>query len=166
MGDCSARTAVAVGNEAPRDVRLAAAMMIYAASDTAISEPKFPLQLSFTAYEDDYEAMTELCQMAAWRPEKFSHMQKTLSAIARKLADWHYLECFVRVRNEDAMENNEPTKWHVYTAPLKYRARLNPAAWRGYKPDWPPVDELAFMLRRMFNYEGPVAEWRTDAAAV
>lgn len=163
MGDCSECTAIAVGNDAHRDVRLAAAMMIYAASDTHMSEPKFPLQLSFTTYEDDCEVMTEICQMAAWRPEKFSHMQKTLSAIARRLADWRYLECFVHVRNEEAMEYNEPTKWNVYTSPLKYRARLNPSAWTGYKPDWPPVDELAFMLRRIYNYEGPVIEWRTEA---
>jgi hypothetical protein len=140
-------------------------MMIYAASDTCMSKPKFPLQLSFTNYEDDCDAMDEICRMATWNPGKFSHMQKTLSSIARKLADWRYLECRVRVRSEEAMENNEPTKWNVYTAPVKYRAKLNPVAWTGYKPDWPPVDELAYMLRRMFDYEGQVAEWRTEVAA-
>lgn len=165
MGKCSEQTAVAVSNDAPRDVRLAAAMMIYAASDTGMSEPKFPLQLSFTSYEEDCDAMDEICRMAAWRPGRFSHMQKTLSSIARKLADWRYLECRVRVRDEEALENNEPTKWNIYTAPLKYRAKLNPAAWTGYSPDWTPVAELAFMLSRIFGYEGSVAEWRTNTAA-
>lgn len=152
--------AIAVGAEAPRDVRLAAAILIYAASDVTMSEPKYPVQISFTSYEEDFEVMQEICRMAAWNPERFAHMQKTLSAVASKLADWRYLERRVRTRNEEAMENNEPTRWNVYTAPLKYRAKLNPTAWTGYKPEWPPVDELAYILRRIFDYEGPVSEWR------
>ena len=152
--------AIAVGNAAPRDVRIAAAILIYAASDVRMSVPKYPLKLSFTSYDEDFEAMQELCRMAAWNPKRFDHMQKTLSSIASKLADWRYLERRVHTRNEEAMENNEPTRWNVYTAPLKYRAKLNPTAWTGYTPEWPPVDELAYILRRIFDYKGPVTEWR------
>lgn len=157
--------AIAVGDAAPLDVRLAVALMLYAASDVQMSEPKFPLQLSFTMYEDDCEAMNEVCRMANWNPKRWEHQRATLSRIACKLADYRYLERRQRTRNEEAMENGEPARWNVYSMPLKYRAKLNPTAWTGYKPDWPPVDELAFMLRRVFDYEGQVTEWR-EAAAV
>lgn len=153
--------AIAVGNGAPRDVRLAVAILICAARSVAPGGVGgLPVQLSFTSYEEDFEAMQELCMMAAWKPEKFSHMQKTLREVASQLANWRYLESSVRTCNEEAMEFGEPTRWNVYSAPLKYRARLNPSAWSGYTPDWTPVEELAFLLRRVFGYEGTVQEWR------
>jgi len=59
--------------------------------------------------------------------------------------------------NQEAMENGEPARWFAYELHYKYRARFNPAAWPLYTPEWTPAEEMAFLLRRVFDYEAKPA---------
>jgi hypothetical protein len=135
----------------PRDVRIAKAMLEY------LAEPDISgnaMRIAFTMYEEDCDVMVELCESAGWTSwKKWEHMRKTLSAVASKLADWRYLRRMDCRHNQEAMEYGEPAHWYAYELHYKYRARFNPAAWPLYKPEWMPAEEMAFLLRRVFDYE-------------
>lgn len=135
----------------PRDVRIAKAMLEY------LAEPDIsgnPVRIAFTMYEEDCDVLTELCKTADWTSwKKWEHMRKTMSAVASRLAAWRYLRQYDCRHNQEAMENGEPSKWYTYELIYKHRAQLNPTAWPNYKPDWMPAEELAYMLRRVFDYE-------------
>lgn len=138
-------------HDMPRDVRIAKTMFEYLSEPSTI--PGEALRISFTMYEEDCDVMREICELAQWNPKNWDYMRSTLSAVASRLVPWRYFTRSEMRHNQEAMEQGEPTKWYVYEMPYKYRARLNPQAWPNYKPDWPPAEELAYMLRRVFDYE-------------
>lgn len=135
----------------PRDVRIAKAMLEY------LAEPAVgggATRIAFTMYEEDCDLMTELCKAADWTSwGKWEHMRKTMSAVASQLANWRYLRQMDCRHNQEAMESGEPARWFSYELNYKHRAQLNPAAWPNYHPQWSPADELAYMLRRVFDFE-------------
>ncbi len=135
----------------PRDVRIAKAMLEYLAEPDISGDA---IHIGFTMYEEDCDVMMELCKSAGWTSwKKWEHMRKTLSAVASRLADWRYLRQYDCRHNQEAMEYGEPAKWFSYELIYKYRSKLNPAAWPNYKPDWTPEEEIAYMLRRVFDFE-------------
>lgn len=141
---------------APRDVRLAWAILLMTSSRAALDNTD-PLRLSFTIDNHDIESMTELCELAGWKAG-LRHQQAALSAIAARLAEFKYLSRIPYRRNEMASERNEPLRWFIYTMPEKYRVRLNPKDWPEipYTADWLPAQEWKTLLRHVFHYEGPV----------
>ena len=135
----------------PRDVRIAKAMLEYLAEPDASG---IATRIAFTMYEEDCDLMTELCNAAGWSSwRKWEHMRKTMSAVASQLANWRYLRQMDCRHNQEAMEAGEPARWFTYELNYKHRAQLNPTAWPNYKPQCSPADELAYMLRRVFDYE-------------
>lgn len=148
----------------PRDVRIAKALLEYLATPSTL--PGSPLQIAFTMYEEDCEVMDDVCKAAHWEPRNWKHMRTTLSAVASRLASWRYLTRHEVRHNQEAMEQGEPRKWYVYELPYKYRARFNPDAWPNYRPEWSPEDEMAYLLRRVFDFEAGAHEHEADPGGV
>jgi len=132
-------------------VRIAKALLEYLAEPDAHGDA---MRIAFTMYEDDCDVMLELCKAANWNDwKKWEHMRKTISAVAATLENWRYLRRFDCRHNQEAMEPGEPAKWYTYELNYKHRAQLNPTAWPLYSPSWPPAQELAYILRRVFKYD-------------
>lgn len=141
---------------APRDVRIAKAMLEYLAQPANYRND--PMRIAFTMYEDDCDVMIELCKYAGWESrKKWEYMRSTMSAVACRLARWGYLRKIDCRHNQEALENGEPARWYAYELHYKYRAKFNPTSWPHYRPDRAPADEMAYLLERVFEYEGKPA---------